>query len=267
MAEASRSSRLGIRKRFRGFFQSRETSPNPATVAPVADAIASSSPQNKKSKDQAKKGSNSETEILDVLVPKIELRGSGNQQNKTGPEHFGQSQLNVLKDEPNHDTADLVDVQPSTSENKQNDDTTQSDEPPPTDQKALPLGEEMWKRVFDRLKDEDLALLKQFRVSQNGEIMHILTQIKEEAEKQKEACTDRETFDLFGKKVVLRDQAEKLVKWVNKFQPIGDIASAGKPYKHMICRDLTNFNSGSYSCRFAMGWYQAHSSGDQVLFR
>ncbi|KIW26216.1 uncharacterized protein PV07_09329 [Cladophialophora immunda] len=96
-------------------------------------------------------------------------------------------------------------------------------------QKPLSVGEQMWQKLFAELDQEERELLKKYKVAESGEIKATLAEIKNAAEIQEKKCTEKKPYEFFGKQVNLRDAAEKVVRWVKKFEAVGDIASTADP--------------------------------------
>ena len=101
-------------------------------------------------------------------------------------------------------------------------------------QPAFPktAGDLLWEKVYATLSEKELRVYKQLNIEfpQTGGIQAVLNDIHNEAENQKSKCDDRETYVIFGKKVNLRNQAEKVVKWVSKVQDVGDILATLNPH-------------------------------------
>ena len=100
-------------------------------------------------------------------------------------------------------------------------------------QPAIPktAGDLLWEKVYATLSEKELRVYKELNIEfpQTGGIQAVLNDIHNEAENQKSKCDERETYVIFGKKVNLRNQAEKVVKWVSKVQDVGDILATLNP--------------------------------------
>ena len=101
-------------------------------------------------------------------------------------------------------------------------------------QPAIPktAGELLWEKVYTTLSEKELRVYKELNIEfpQTGGIQAVLNDIHNEAENQKSKCDERETYVIFGKKFNLRNQAEKVVKWVSKVQDVGDILATLNPH-------------------------------------
>jgi hypothetical protein len=83
-------------------------------------------------------------------------------------------------------------------------------------------GKVLWDEALRSLSDEDQKTVSKFSSVRE---LDLLQDLLDAVKKKQEDCEMRQwKFELNGRQIVLRDQAEKIVKWVNKFIDIGDVA-------------------------------------------
>lgn len=81
---------------------------------------------------------------------------------------------------------------------------------------------DLWGLAFEKLSEEDKVTMSQI---QSDSKLEILERLRTAAvEKQTECENKRWKFDLYGRQIILRDVAQKIIVWINKFKEIGDIA-------------------------------------------
>ena len=81
---------------------------------------------------------------------------------------------------------------------------------------------DLWGLALKKLPDEEKAAISQI-VSDSK--LDILRHLHAAAEKKRNDCeAQRWKFKLKGRQIILRDVAEKIIFWVDKFKQIGDIA-------------------------------------------
>lgn len=80
----------------------------------------------------------------------------------------------------------------------------------------------LWERAFNKLSDEDKNTLS---FSGSNEKL-TLESIVEATRKSRDVCVqNRVKFRFRGKDIIIRDVADKLLTWIDKFKAIGDIAT------------------------------------------
>lgn len=80
----------------------------------------------------------------------------------------------------------------------------------------------LWSQALNKLSAEDKALLPQINPGSNLDILRHLRAI---AQQRQEECDEKRwKFELFGQQIILRDVAEKVIVWVDRFKEIGDVA-------------------------------------------
>lgn len=81
-----------------------------------------------------------------------------------------------------------------------------------------------WKQAFDELEDEDRQLLDPC------DIQDCLVKMRAATKRQREACDAKcWKYTKNGETIVLRDIADKLITWVDRFKTIGDVVSSFDP--------------------------------------
>ena len=99
----------------------------------------------------------------------------------------------------------------------------QSQSTPPRNQGTT---QNLWQKALASL-DEELRVTLDFNRSSK---LNILQKTLETAEQKKQLCLwKRWKFERHGKQIVLRDVLEKIIKWVDRFKAIGDIAAQADP--------------------------------------
>jgi hypothetical protein len=81
--------------------------------------------------------------------------------------------------------------------------------------------EDLWAAALQKLSDEDKTVLQSSSTSKLDALDDLCTAVKR---KRDECDSQRWKFEFNGRKIVLRDIAEKIIVWINKFKEIGDIA-------------------------------------------
>jgi hypothetical protein len=86
----------------------------------------------------------------------------------------------------------------------------------------------LWKKAFDELSDSDKECLP-FTDDDNLK-RNYLENVLDETVRSRDACRERGLkFKFGGKTFVVRDLADKILSWVEKFKEIGDIAMQYDP--------------------------------------
>ena len=85
-----------------------------------------------------------------------------------------------------------------------------------------PVPRDLWGLALEKLSSEDKVAMSQIV---SGSKLDILRHLEAAAIKRRTECEDRRwKFELNGRQIILRDVAEKIVVWIDKFKQIGDIA-------------------------------------------
>jgi hypothetical protein len=85
------------------------------------------------------------------------------------------------------------------------------------------VGKDLWARALDKLDNKDKKLIGELTLRPTGtslmdDIVNLTIKKRDECEKK------RWKFSLNGKDVILRDVAEKVIKWLKVFRDVGDVA-------------------------------------------
>lgn len=84
--------------------------------------------------------------------------------------------------------------------------------------------------ALQQLSDRDRATLRDHILSTSSDITLALEQALAAAEKQQRCCVEKRwTFTIAGRTVTLKDEADKVVHWLNRFKSVGDIAVNADP--------------------------------------
>jgi hypothetical protein len=79
----------------------------------------------------------------------------------------------------------------------------------------------LWKKAFDELSDSD----KESLPFTDDDKRNYLENVLDQTARSRDACRERGLKFKFGEKTfVVRDLADKILSWVEKFKEIGDIA-------------------------------------------
>ena len=84
--------------------------------------------------------------------------------------------------------------------------------------------------VRKRLSDNDWAILENFIPLTSGDIDSALKQAVAAAKEKQRCCLEeRWKIALAGKEFILKEKANKIVRWLNRFKDVGDVAAAADP--------------------------------------
>jgi hypothetical protein len=84
----------------------------------------------------------------------------------------------------------------------------------------------LWKKAFDKLSDDDKKSLP----FTDDDRRNYLERVLETTVKSRDACQEKGLEFKFGERTfVVRDLADKILSWVEKFKEIGDIAAQYDP--------------------------------------
>ncbi|RMZ91481.1 hypothetical protein DV736_g1283, partial [Chaetothyriales sp. CBS 134916] len=84
--------------------------------------------------------------------------------------------------------------------------------------------------ALQRLSDSERATLGDYILPTADDIDSALRQsLAAVTEKQRHCTEKRWTFTFAGRKVTLKDEADKVVRWLNRFKDVGDIAASADP--------------------------------------
>lgn len=86
---------------------------------------------------------------------------------------------------------------------------------------------DLWSLAFGKLSDEDKHALSGIT---SGSKLDILQHLHTAALQKQIDCENRRwKFELNGRQIILRDVAEKIIVWIDKFKQIGDIVANSDP--------------------------------------
>ncbi|KIX02675.1 uncharacterized protein Z518_08617 [Rhinocladiella mackenziei CBS 650.93] len=84
--------------------------------------------------------------------------------------------------------------------------------------------------ALKRLSDRDRATLREYILPSSGDIDLVLKQSLAAAEEKQRYClAKRWRFIFAGREVVVKEVADKVVSWLNRFKDVGDIAASVDP--------------------------------------
>jgi hypothetical protein len=84
--------------------------------------------------------------------------------------------------------------------------------------------------ALKRLSDRDRATLQDYILPNSSDIDLALKQALDAAKEKQRCCIEKRwTFTFAGRAVTLKDEADKVVRWLNRFKAVGDIAVNADP--------------------------------------
>jgi ankyrin repeat domain-containing protein 50 len=84
----------------------------------------------------------------------------------------------------------------------------------------------LWADALKTLSDQDQAAFQAHSDSDLGRLLHL----RAIAEQKRDDCEKRGwKFKLNGREIILRDLAQKIIVWIDKFKEVGDIAANFDP--------------------------------------
>lgn len=82
--------------------------------------------------------------------------------------------------------------------------------------------------MLNQLSDGDRTTLQQYLLTPNVDLA--LEQAVDAAKEKQRCCLEeRWRFTLAGQEFILKEKADKIVKWLNRFKDVGDVAAAADP--------------------------------------
>ena len=85
-----------------------------------------------------------------------------------------------------------------------------------------PVGD-LWGLAFEKLSEEDKSAISDLQIKTDSKL-DILEHLSTVATKKRNDCeAKRWKFDFHGRQIILRDVAQKIIVWVDKFKQIGDV--------------------------------------------
>lgn len=87
--------------------------------------------------------------------------------------------------------------------------------------------EGLWGLALEKLSSEDKVTISRIKSDSK---LEILRHVHAAAVKKRTDCEDKRwKFELNGRQIILRDVADKIIVWIDKFKQIGDIAVSFDP--------------------------------------
>ena len=84
--------------------------------------------------------------------------------------------------------------------------------------------------ALKRLLDCDRATLREYVVPTSNDVDLALRQALAAAEEKQRYCIEKRwTFTFAGRKVTLKEEADKVIHWLNRFKAVGDVAVNADP--------------------------------------
>lgn len=84
--------------------------------------------------------------------------------------------------------------------------------------------------VLRRLSEEDRATLQEYTFHNASDINLALEQALAAAKEKQRCCIEKRwTFTFTGRTVILKDKADKVVGWLNRFAAVGDVVANVDP--------------------------------------
>jgi hypothetical protein len=85
-------------------------------------------------------------------------------------------------------------------------------------------------RVFLLLAQQDQDIIRQYSLPNATDVDAVVQQaLTATREKQATCQSKRWTFIFYGRTVILREKADNIVKWLDRFKQVGDVASNVDP--------------------------------------
>lgn len=90
---------------------------------------------------------------------------------------------------------------------------------------STPRSDDFLDAALQRISDGDREILQPFILSTKDDINGVLQRTLVAAkEKQAECDTKRWTFTISGRTITLKEEADKIVRWLDRFKAVGDVA-------------------------------------------
>jgi hypothetical protein len=84
--------------------------------------------------------------------------------------------------------------------------------------------------ALKRVSDRDRATLQNHLLPNSSDIDLALNQALDAAKEKQRCCIEKRwTFNFAGRAVTLKDEADKVVRWLNRFKAVGDVAVNADP--------------------------------------
>jgi hypothetical protein len=83
--------------------------------------------------------------------------------------------------------------------------------------------------ALNRLSDSDRETLREYLPTPNDADLALRQALTAAKEKQRCYMDQKWTFTFAGKKITLKEEADKVVHWLNRFKGVGNIAANADP--------------------------------------
>lgn len=88
----------------------------------------------------------------------------------------------------------------------------------------------IWTDAMELLMPEEKAFVSQWNITQRGEVFGVMNDISQSVEEKLTLCEQRRwSFSLGHHTYSVREEAEKVIKWLNRFKQAGDVAVNADP--------------------------------------
>lgn len=95
---------------------------------------------------------------------------------------------------------------------------------------SLPTTSSLLDEALQHIPQPDRAILQQNVCATSNDIYSTVDQALKSVRDKRQTCLDKRwKWTIGGQEIVLRDEADKLVGWLNRFKSVGDIASNADP--------------------------------------
>ena len=92
------------------------------------------------------------------------------------------------------------------------------------------LAKQILHNVLEELTTEDRAIVEEYVLPGSADVSLVLQKAVNAVQAKRVLCeSKRWTFTIAGREVVLKDEADKVLAWLKRFQSIGDVAVNADP--------------------------------------
>lgn len=94
----------------------------------------------------------------------------------------------------------------------------------------LPANDDILSRTLQHLSNDERTTLRDQFLSNSQDIDVALDDAWTAAKEKQRCCIEKRwTFTFGGRSIILKDEAEKIVRWLDRFKAVGDIAANADP--------------------------------------
>ena len=102
--------------------------------------------------------------------------------------------------------------------------------PPPHPSPSTQPGQRLLDEAFKALSPAQQSTIRDHRASGTQDIRAAVEEAQNAAKKQQQLCEDRKwQWNFRGRQVVLRDEADKVLCWLDRFKSVGDVVANVAP--------------------------------------